>query len=388
MNSIRSFPSHSVRSRCGFSLVELLVALVIALFLLGGMVQLFVGNRQTYRFQSALSRLQESGRFALEVLSRDVRMTGFTGCPPTNPVVNVLNNPTNWWKNFGPGSLVGYDGNSDTFPGRVFGTSDGDRVAGTDAAIFLGSSGGYFITASAPAAVPPTFTLNRPGKPDGGSLGLGDIVIVCDAQRTSIFQVTSVNPDPPDRNQPVTIAHAAGTSPAPGNCTANLFPAPTPPGSCTAGGTVDAYVPTESTMVDFAPSAFYVGVSNSGNSRSLYRLQLQVTGAGVASMVTQELVEGVQDMQFLYGEDTNGDRVIDQYVDASAVTAANWPNIISVRINLLLVSLDNSIVRQPQTVFFPADTGSSATVGSSFTTGDRRLYQTFSTTIGIRNRLP
>ena len=75
-------------------------------------------------------------------------------------------------------------------------------------------------------------------------------------------------------------------------------------------------------------------------------------------------------------------------MDASAVTAANWPNILSVRINLLLASLDDNIVSQPQTVFFPADTGSSATVGGSSPAGDRRLYQTFSTTIGIRNRLP
>ena len=66
-------------------------------------------------------------------------------------------------------------------------------------------------------------------------------------------------------------------------------------------------------MVDFVPSAFYVGVSNSGNSRSLYRLQLQVTNAGVASMETQELIEGVEDMQIHYGEDTTSDRVIDLY---------------------------------------------------------------------------
>ncbi|MCB1782217.1 MAG: PilW family protein [Candidatus Competibacteraceae bacterium] len=372
MNSSRGFHFHSARRRYGFSLVELLVALVITLFLLAGMIQLVIGNRQVYRFQNAISRIQENGRFALEVLSRDVRTTGYTGCPPTNIVINVLNNPTDWWKNFGPGSLVGYEGTQNTFPGRVFGTGPGDRINGTDAAVFLGSSGGYFITATAPAAVPPTFTLNQLGKPDGGSLGIGDIAIVCDTNRTSIFQVTGVNAGPP-----ITIGHAAGVL-TPGNSTANLFPL----------GVPDSYVPNESTLVDFAPSAFYVGVSNSGDSRSLYRLQLQVTGAGAASMVTQELVEGVVDMQIFYGEDTNSDRVIDQYVDASAVAVADWPNILSVRVNLLLTSLDNNIVSQPQTVFFPADTGSSAVVGGSFTASDRRLYQIFSTTIGIRNRLP
>jgi type IV pilus assembly protein PilW len=382
MNSNRAFLSPSARCRRGFSLVELLVALVITLFLFAGMIQLFIGNRQTYRFHNALSRLQENGRFALEILSRDVRTTGFTGCPPTNTLVNVLNSPTDWWKNFGAGSLVGYDGDTsnplNVFPGRGVGTDSGDRIDGTDAATFLGSSGGYFITASAPAAAPPTFTLNQLGKPNAGSLKLGDIVIVCDAQRTSIFQVTGVNAGPP-----ITIAHAAiaPSALAPGNSTASLFPS----------GAVDKYVPSESAMVDFAPSAFYVGVSNAGNSRSLYRLQLQVTtvaGIKTARMETQELVEGVVNMQILYGEDTNGDRVVDRYVDASAVAPANWPNILSVRVNLLLASLDDNIVTQPQTVYFPADTGSATTVGNSSTAGDRRLYQTFSTTIGIRNRLP
>lgn len=371
MSRSYGFFSHTARHRYGFALVELLVALVISLFLLAGMIQLFIGNRQAYRFQSAMSRVQENGRFALEILSRDIRMIDFTGCPPSNTVVNVLNNPTTWWENFGVGSLVGYEGTEDTFPGKAIGTNPRDRVEGTDAAVFLGSSGGYFITATAPTATPPTFTLNQLDKPDGGSLGLGDIVIICDAQRTSIFQITAV-----DTNAS-TIAHAIDVV-TPGNSTANLFPSNIP----------DSYVPNESTLIDFVPNAFYVGVSSSGNSQSLYRLQLQVTTAGVASMEAQELIDGVMDMQIVYGEDTNNDQIADHYVDASDVAAADWPNIMSVRVSLLLASLDNNVVNQEQTVFFPEDTGSSTTSGRSFTASDRRLYQTFSTTVGIRNRLP
>jgi type IV pilus assembly protein PilW len=54
----------------------------------------------------------------------------------------------------------------------------------------------------------------------------------------------------------------------------------------------------------------------------------------------------------------------------------------SVRINLLLVSLENNLVTNPQTVIFPADTGVAVTAT------DRRMRQAFSTTVGIRNRLP
>lgn len=384
MNDGRGSKFETALHQRGFSLVEIMVALVLSLFLVAGVIQLFLGTRQTYRFHEALSRIQENGRFATEILSRDIRMTGFTGCPPTNPVVNVLNNPADWWKDFGAGALVGYDG-AQVFPGRAVGTNAGDRVAGTDAAIFLGGSGGYFITASAPTALPPTFTLSGLSKPDGSTLSRGDIAIVCDVQRTSIFQVTTVTAGPPS-----VIAHASGAGTAvPGNCTANLFPSGTPPAPCASGGTVDAYVPAQSTLVDFSPSAYYVGVGASGAGRSLYRLQLQVAAAAApptASMVSQELIEGVQDMQIFYGEDTNGDRIVDQYVDANAV--ADWANVLSVRVNLLLVSLENNLANAAQTILFPADTGGAGTVGNSFAAGDRRIYQTFTTTIGIRNRLP
>jgi type IV pilus assembly protein PilW len=135
-------------------------------------------------------------------------------------------------------------------------------------------------------------------------------------------------------------------------------------------------------MVDFNPGAFFIGVSQSGNTRSLYQFRLQVTGGTTAAMVAQELIEGVQDLRILYGEDTSNppNRRTDQYVTADAVS--NWNNVVSVRIHLLLASVQDNIVQTPMTVVFPPDTG------NNFTAGDRRLYQAFSTTVGIRNRLP
>jgi type IV pilus assembly protein PilW len=373
MNVSHKLPSGAVQTQRGFSLVEIMVALLIGLVLMGGMIQLLVGTKQTYRFHEALSRIQENGRFAMEFLAQDLRMTGFTGCPRTNPIANVLNTPAVWWTNLGPGTVMGYDGNQ-IFPGRAVGAGVGDRINGTDAATFLGGSGGYFITAltaaaAGPPVVPSTFTLNQLNKPNGGTLSTGDIVILCDAQRTSLFQITNV--------AGLTISHAVAGNP--GNSTAFLFP---------PLGTLDAYVPNRTTVVDYTPSAYYVGVSNSGVARSLYRLQLQVTAAGVASMVTQELVEGVENMQVFYGVDANNDGQVDPaYVDASAV--ANWNNVLSVRVILLLASPENTVNLENQWVMFPpADTGNANTAGSGFTAGDRRLYQVFSTTVGLRNRLP
>ena len=57
----------------GISLVEILVALVISLFLLGGIVQVYLGNKTTFKFTNALAEIQENGRFALDWMSQDLR---------------------------------------------------------------------------------------------------------------------------------------------------------------------------------------------------------------------------------------------------------------------------------------------------------------------------
>ena len=63
----------------GLTLIEIMVALLIGSFLLAGVIQIFIVNKQTYRAQENLSRLQEDGRFALDLLNRYLRLAGYTG---------------------------------------------------------------------------------------------------------------------------------------------------------------------------------------------------------------------------------------------------------------------------------------------------------------------
>jgi len=75
----------------GLSLVELMVSVVIALVLMIALMQLLLGTMQTDRTTSDVSRMQESGRNALELLARAVRQAGarsnadvaFSGTPVT-----------------------------------------------------------------------------------------------------------------------------------------------------------------------------------------------------------------------------------------------------------------------------------------------------------------
>ncbi len=61
----------------GLTLIEIMVALVISLFLLAGLLQMFIGTRQSARVQENLSRVQENGRFAIDFVGRNIRLAGY-----------------------------------------------------------------------------------------------------------------------------------------------------------------------------------------------------------------------------------------------------------------------------------------------------------------------
>jgi len=74
MNRIQSLQRSSQQ---GFSIVELLVAVVISMLLLTGVIQVFFSSKQTYASNEAASRLQENGRFALEFIAQSARHAGY-----------------------------------------------------------------------------------------------------------------------------------------------------------------------------------------------------------------------------------------------------------------------------------------------------------------------
>ncbi len=67
----------SVINQRGISMVEIMIGLLISSILIGGVVQIFASNKQTYHLQDELSRVQESGRIAMEILQRSIRGAGF-----------------------------------------------------------------------------------------------------------------------------------------------------------------------------------------------------------------------------------------------------------------------------------------------------------------------
>lgn len=72
-------PGDLRRSQSGVSLIELMVALVIAALLGIGLVQIFGGTRAAFNSNSALARAQENSRFAIGFIESDLRMVGHLG---------------------------------------------------------------------------------------------------------------------------------------------------------------------------------------------------------------------------------------------------------------------------------------------------------------------
>lgn len=61
----------------GFTLIELMVAMVLSLFLIGGVVLMYASSKAAYLDSNQLSRLQENIRFASDYMVRDIRNAGF-----------------------------------------------------------------------------------------------------------------------------------------------------------------------------------------------------------------------------------------------------------------------------------------------------------------------
>lgn len=72
----------SVTSRqVGLTLLELMISLTLGLLLLTGIGTIYIGSNQTYRVQEQNARIQESGRYALDVIGRSLRQAGYWAMP-------------------------------------------------------------------------------------------------------------------------------------------------------------------------------------------------------------------------------------------------------------------------------------------------------------------
>ncbi len=74
---IKASPLHYPKLQYGLTIVEFLIAITLSLLLLTGITQIFLANKATFNTTDSLSRVEENGRFAMEVLANSIRMAGY-----------------------------------------------------------------------------------------------------------------------------------------------------------------------------------------------------------------------------------------------------------------------------------------------------------------------
>lgn len=308
----------------GLTLVELMIAMMLGLLVVGSASAIFISNRATYRATEGLGRVQENGRMAFELMARDLREAGGNPCGNADrkeplKLVNVLNNPAaQWWTNWNNG-IRGYEA-------AIPGGNPPGRVVGADAIDLMSADSSSAATISNHDPDAAVFDLNTA---DHG-FRTSDLAIVCDWRQASLFQIT----DAVNNN----IKHANGGA-GPGNCSKGLGYAN--PAVCTATGKKKQYGPNpvdnkaNATIVRMQPVRWYVATTANGG-RSLFRSALVNTG-GVLAVTEQEIAEGVNDMEIQYLLDGAAN-----YVDATLIPADRWNDVNAVRVTLDILSADGA----------------------------------------------
>ncbi|WP_088283473.1 PilW family protein [Ideonella sp. A 288] len=337
----------------GMTLVELMVGMAIGLFLVSVMSTIYVGSKGTFLAQESTSRLQENGRFAMDTLANDLRMSGFRGCMGevrTTPLTNTLNTPGD----------VMYDFAQPTWGSHFTGGAWLPALSAPIAAL-APSSAGDVLVLRRPVGSGWSLTDEMDEKTSAltvnatGNLKQGDLLLVADCGGGAVLQATNATPGLLGSIEHVT--GAAGM--VPGVTTGDL-------------GRVflhDAQLWRMQTAVYFlAPSVRRPG------QVSLWSF---VSPRYENAVNLSELVTGVERMAVSYGIDTNGDYAADGFRTADAVI--DWGLVVSARVELLLVGAEESVTSTPQPYLFD---------GVQVVPTDRRLRTVMSLSASLRNSVP
>lgn len=267
----------------GFSLIELMVALIIGMLMMVAAIGIFTSNKQAYRAVEGVSRVQENARAAFELLSQDLRLAGGNACARGVPVANVLTNAgTAWWSNWEQG-LRGHQ------------NADGDDVVDILSAAERSST-----------AYTDEATGNIVMNTNQGGIAADDIVVICDYAQAAVFQVSS-------------IGGAGGTQIGLQKGGLNITGGLGLPVLDTASGTPKTF--GANSQVARLDAARWFVADNGRGGRSLYRTRMS---RGV-QQAPEEVVEGLDRLQLRYLQGGS-------YVDAGSVT--DWTTVTSVRVEM------------------------------------------------------
>lgn len=276
-------PRNKLAATRGFTIVEMMVAITVGLFLVGALAVVVLGSSATSRTRERASELQTNGRYAMELIKRDLLHAGYLGIsslfspdqpltvghpgPPPIPAITVAN--------------VCDPNNVGRLSQRIWGSEDSNPYSAT----------------CIPAA----------------NYARGDVLVI-----------RGLNPTPVSAPFSSTLVYyrSAYEGGAP-------FVGPTPPdftGTNRAPPYVDYLV--DETVYYVSPHT--TSASENPKVPALYRLRLS---SGPA-MVPELVASGVENLQVRYGIFQTNDTV--RYLAADEMTATDWDLVRSVQVFLLM----------------------------------------------------
>lgn len=340
---------HKVNSRRrirGFSLVELMISLALGSVVTVGVIQLFTANSESYNLLQGQSRMQESARFAMNFLGDAARSARYTGCFSSTDDMHTTLNPSfvpysydlrsgvqgynssvglsAWSPSLTtlPRSEDGTDYNVYTYAGQPADLENGNGIDteavtdGTDVLTLRNMSTEDFrLVADLPTSTEPVVvgaTIAEMG------LAVDNLAVIHDCEKATIFRITSLA----ESSGQTTIGHDLADTDNFRNTLEKL-------------ALVNTYQ-DDAAISRIESNTFFIaegaGFNESGNKPlSLWRK------TGIAAPV--ELVEGVENMQVLYGVDSDLDEVPNRYAQANEVV--DWNAVVTVRVTLTVNSIDD-----------------------------------------------
>src|SRR5690625_738684 len=398
------------RRQHGFSLVELMVAMLLGIVVVGAVLQLFVGSRTTQISTTAMADMQENARFSLELIKKELRgldAFGFcageplprnhldhtdpTSCGSAEPVFNAVysfgsdastdvidrwDRPVVGWEYTGTGPGDSFDAEADLNP---------ENTSKSDWAMWVTSLDRMKADQS----------LELPDARDGKVVAGSDVVVV-----RRMIPVLDSSERPvvlSHRHEPVDVNLSLHDAPDSSfklenhlmlitNCSKIdvFFNTVSTNVLSSDGGTCGEWATAYDETAQFYAVkvyAYFVGYNDDTKEPGLYRADFS---HGLNDVKIEELVEGLENMQVLYGYshpvDGSGERV-DEWLTAEQVPS--WKYVIATRMSFLMRSVDG----MGDHVDYD-DMGFSL-AGMTYRPANEkrtRLRQPFHLTVGLRNR--
>ena len=323
----------------GFTLVELMVAMLITLILLAGISQIYLSTRKSYAVQNTLAHQQQTARYVMEVIGQDLRRAGYMGGNASPAEIT--------------GSL-GFVSDNGTCP-----AGDDTWVRMVDRRIFgLNDTNNGGATSNYSSCIPNADHVR------------GDILVMRYAAPWIIGSTTT----PSFENNRVYLRT--------GLFDGNIFKGAN---AADAVNQINTAATPSGRVSELVAHAYYIS-NSAGQPRcagvtvpSLFREAPDANGRPVA----EEVAYGVDNLQVRYGidddisaADFDGDGAVDRYFDAQNVP--DWNQVVTARIWLL------TRAECPETGYTNNRTYVMGDQNYAVNDGFRRqLYQT---TVNIRNR--